>query len=150
MQGACAILSSVPCPALQYFFSQITQTARHSGKTLRDTKCVLIFSTSFVRHISHSMKNRASEIKTVCRSASNVPLCLTISTETGTFSTYTFEIYSNTKFHKNPSSGSRNVPCRRRQKQILSKSIDIRTSANLAAKTHTTINLHKPDSNMEH
>jgi hypothetical protein len=41
------------------FFHIILQTARFSGKKSLNTKCVLIFSRTFVWNISHSKKNSA-------------------------------------------------------------------------------------------
>jgi len=50
MQCACAILSSVACPAPPYFFRIISQRARFSvveGGVIEHKMCVLIFCTSF-------------------------------------------------------------------------------------------------------
>jgi hypothetical protein len=57
-QCAFAILSSVACPALQYFstLSQ-KQTGFSTKKKLCNIKCVFIFSTTFVWNISHSTNN---------------------------------------------------------------------------------------------
>jgi hypothetical protein len=53
MQCACAILSSVACPDLQYF-STLFQKRHDFRKKVTETKCVLIFPTTFVWNISHS------------------------------------------------------------------------------------------------
>ena len=53
-------ISSVACPALQYF-----STFSHKGhdfrkkKAVTELKCVSIFSSPMVRNISHSKKKRA-------------------------------------------------------------------------------------------
>jgi hypothetical protein len=52
MQCACAILSFVACPALQYFSTLSHE--RHDFRKKKNTKCVFIFSTTFVWNISHS------------------------------------------------------------------------------------------------
>jgi hypothetical protein len=52
------MLSSVACPAIQYFFHITSQTVRISKKKVTGHKmCVLIFSTTFVWNISHFEKN---------------------------------------------------------------------------------------------
>ena len=55
---ACAILSSMACPALQYYLCTLCLKRHYFGKKkkLLHTKCVLVFSTIFVRVISHSKK----------------------------------------------------------------------------------------------
>ena len=59
MHCACAIFSSVACPALQYFF-HISQTRRFSKKKKTKHKmCGLISSATFVWNISHFKKNCA-------------------------------------------------------------------------------------------
>ena len=52
----CAILSSAACPTLRYFsvFSHKRQDFRK--KVIEFKICVLILSTTFVSHISHSKK----------------------------------------------------------------------------------------------
>ena len=59
MQCACAILSSVACLAVPFFFHIISQTARFSGGggVIERKICVLIFSTNFVRNTSRCEKN---------------------------------------------------------------------------------------------
>jgi len=61
MLYACPILSSVACPALQHFSILYSYHKRHDfrEKKIRNTKYVLIFSTTFVRNISHSKNNWA-------------------------------------------------------------------------------------------
>jgi hypothetical protein len=52
------ILSSVTCPALQYF--SILSQKRHDfckKKVIEHEMCVLIFYTTFSRSVSHSKKN---------------------------------------------------------------------------------------------
>ena len=56
MKYACAVLSSIVCPAVQYF--SILPHKRHDcRKNVTEHKmCVLILSTKFVGSISHSKK----------------------------------------------------------------------------------------------
>jgi len=60
MQCACALLSPVACPALLYF-----STLSHKRHDFRKKKVieykidVLIFSTAFVRNISHTLNKWA-------------------------------------------------------------------------------------------
>jgi hypothetical protein len=58
MQYVCAILSSVACPAVQYFstLSHKRNDFRKKKKKLLSTKCVFIFSTTFLWNILHSKK----------------------------------------------------------------------------------------------
>ena len=59
MQCACSTFSSVVCPALQYFSTLSNKRHDFRMKVTEYEMCVLIFSTSFVRNISHSEKNSA-------------------------------------------------------------------------------------------
>jgi hypothetical protein len=68
MQCACAILSSVACPALQH----ITASS-HKGHDFRKRKkvidhktCLLVFSTTFDRKISHSEKKTERDVIKMC------------------------------------------------------------------------------------
>jgi hypothetical protein len=77
--------------------------------------CVSIFYTSLVYNISHSKKN----LGRYCQKCKKVLVwsiryCCRISMKLE-FSRHIFEKVSNTKFHQNPSSGSRVIPCGRRQ-----------------------------------
>jgi hypothetical protein len=56
MQSACAILSSVACLALQYFFT-LSQKGTVKKKAVEHKMRVLIFSTTLVWNISHFKKN---------------------------------------------------------------------------------------------
>jgi len=79
------------------------------GGGITDSKmCVLIFSTTFVRHISHSKMKWARYNKNVYWSSCKVqyPYSCPILMKLGQI----FEKTSNAKFHKIPSSGSRAVP----------------------------------------
>jgi predicted membrane protein len=60
MHCTCATLSSVACPALQYFSTLSHKRYDFRGeKKLLNTKCVLIFCTTFVWNISHYEKEWA-------------------------------------------------------------------------------------------
>ena len=48
MKCACAILSAVACPALQYFSAFLINGKIFEKKIIMDTKCVLILSATFV------------------------------------------------------------------------------------------------------
>jgi hypothetical protein len=56
MQCACAILSSVAGPALQYF-ATLSYKRHYLKKVIEHKMCVLISSTTFILNISHSKKS---------------------------------------------------------------------------------------------
>ena len=68
--------------------------------------CISSFSATFVRNIFHSKKNLA-RYDQKCK-APIIPVRFLINLA---HSRQIFEKYSNIKFHENPSSGSRVVPC---------------------------------------
>ena len=55
------ILHSVPCPAVTYFstLAYKSHDFRKKKKVIEHKMCVWIFSTTFIRNISHSTKNLA-------------------------------------------------------------------------------------------
>jgi hypothetical protein len=116
MRCACAILSSVVCPALQYSstLSHKRHDFRKKKKVPEHIMWVLIFSTTFVWNIFHSKKKWARYDFKKMHIGLRVKYSLFLSdfNETLTFSTV-LEKSSNVKFHENPSSGSRVVPCGR-------------------------------------
>jgi acyl-coenzyme A synthetase/AMP-(fatty) acid ligase len=57
------ILSSVTCPAAQYFFTLSPKQQDFRKKMTEHKMYVLIFSTTFIRNISHSKKNRERDDK---------------------------------------------------------------------------------------
>jgi len=56
----CKIVSSVTCVTVPYF-SHYLINGKIFRKTLPNIKCVMIFSTTSVRNISHSKKNSARQ-----------------------------------------------------------------------------------------
>ena len=57
IQHAKIILSSVACPALKYFSTLTHKLHDFRKKVIVHEMCILIYSTTFVRNISHSKKN---------------------------------------------------------------------------------------------
>jgi len=59
MKYACALLSSVACPALHYFstLSHKSTILGGGGEVIECKICVLIFSTAGVRKVSNSKKH---------------------------------------------------------------------------------------------
>ena len=107
MQCACAVLSSVTCLALQYFPALYHDFRKN---VIERKMCVLIFSTTFVWNISHFRKRWARyDHKCVLVFMWSTRFSCQILTE----SRQIFEKYSCIKFHENPSSRSRVIPCGR-------------------------------------
>ena len=110
-------LSFVTCPALPYF-----STLSHKRYDFRETSywtwtVCFDFLYKSVWNIFHSTKNSASYYHTyisVFMWSSRYSCQSLMKLE---FSRQIFEIFSNTKFHKNPSSGRRGVPCRQAGRQ---------------------------------
>ena len=102
------------CPArLYYIFPHYLINGMIFGKKkwLSNMKCVLIFSTSLVWHISHSKKNLARfDQKCILVFILRARYSCYIFRKFE-FSRQIFEKYSNVKFQENPSRGSRVVPC---------------------------------------
>ena len=112
MQCACAILLSVACPVLPYSSTLSHKRHNFEKRKLFNIRCVLIFSTTLSETFLIPKRTQ--------RYTTNVHSCplkygLFLSHFNGTciFSTDFREKNSNTKFHGNPSSGSRVFPCRR-------------------------------------
>ena len=108
------ILTYVACPDPWYF-----STLSHKQHYLKKKKvtehkmCVLISSTTFVWHILYSTKKWATynhKCSLVFMKSTRYSCPILIKLE---FSRQTSEKYSNIKFHENPSSGNRVVPCGR-------------------------------------
>jgi len=101
MRTYCIILSSVACPILQNFFTLSHKQYDFRNK-ITEHKCVLIFSTNwsetppFLRTTERDMYSTSYWSHIVMNRS---------------LSRQIFEKHSNVKFHENPSSGSRAVPC---------------------------------------
>ena len=112
-------LPSVACPALPYFSTLYHKRYDFLGgkKFIEHKMCVLIFSTTFVWNISHSKKKKARyyhKCSQVFKKSTHYSCQILMKSE---FSQQTFKISTNLKFHENPSSESRVVPCGRRDRQ---------------------------------
>jgi hypothetical protein len=121
MQCACAILSPVACPGLQYF-----STLSHKRHDFRFFFYLFIYF--FVWSISHSKKNWAKRASVFM---SGTLLFLADINKTWIFST-DFRKYPNIRLHKNPPSGSRVVPHGRTE--ITKLIVAFRNSANAPTK----------------
>ena len=78
MQWACTILSSVACPAVQYFSTlpHKRHDFRKKKKTIEHQMCVLLLPSTFVWNISHSKKNWARYDQKCIFSLRKVPVIL--------------------------------------------------------------------------
>jgi hypothetical protein len=117
MQCACDTLSSVACPALQYF-SALTNK-RHDfrvggGWKLLNTKCVFGFSLQRLSETFLILRRNKRDMTKMYIGLHAKHRCysyqILIQLE---FSRQIFENFTNIKFHGNPTSGSRVVPCGR-------------------------------------
>jgi hypothetical protein len=111
MQCACAIFSSVSCPALQYF--SMLSHKRHDFRKKScwaENICFEYFYNFFFRNIFHSKKiwARYDQKRILFFTYSNLYCCPILMKRE--FSRQIFEKYSNIKFHEHPSSESQVVP----------------------------------------
>ena len=113
MQCACAMLSSVACPTLQYFSTlSHKQHFFWKRKNLLNSKCVFCFSPQLLSEISLILRrNERDMVKNVYWSSGKLPFILVRLYWNLNFLGIFSKKYSNIKFHVNPSSGSRVVPC---------------------------------------
>ena len=103
MQCACATVSSVACPALQYFCPLSRKWQDFRRNVTEHKMCVLIFSTTFAWNISHSRTNRERDDQKyilVFLSSTRYSCQILMKLE---FSWQVFEKSSSIKFHENSS-----------------------------------------------
>ena len=113
MECACATLSSLASPPLQQFSTSFHNLHDFRNKVIEYKVWVLIFSTNFVRNISQCKKKLAIyDQKCVFEFMYSTPYNCQILIKLE-FSRPVFERYTNIKFHENPSSESRIIPCGR-------------------------------------
>jgi hypothetical protein len=107
------ILPSVACLALTYFFTLSHKRHDFREKVTGHKLWALISSTKFVSNVSHSKQNSARYYhKCTIVFVSSTPYFCHVLMKLE-FSPQIVEKYSDIKFHENPSSGSRVVPCGR-------------------------------------
>jgi hypothetical protein len=104
MQCACTILSSVAFPVVQYFCTLPQNSTIFRQKVIEHKMRVSSFCANLCETFLILRRIKRYMIKNVHRS-----FILLYFNETETFST-DFPKFSNSKFHKNPSSGNRVVP----------------------------------------
>jgi hypothetical protein len=115
MRNTCSLLYFHLCPArLCNIISNYLINSAIFGKKLLIIKCVLIFSATFIRNISHSQKNSATYYQK--RTYANYPSFLSNFNQIWIFTDF-FGEYTIIKFNEHPSSGSRVVPCGRTDRQ---------------------------------
>jgi len=109
MQCACAILSSVACPALPYFFHIISQTARFSAGRDYWTQNVFWFSLQLLSETFLILRRNGRDIITNAhRPSCKIPVVIVRFSWNLNF----LNRFSKTT-HENPSSGGPTVPCGR-------------------------------------
>jgi hypothetical protein len=107
------ILPSVARPALSYFSALSHKRHVFREKVVGHKMRIFLFSTNFVRNISHSKKNSWNIIRNAQRSWCVVPVILAPMLMKLEFSPQIFQNYSDVKFNDNLSSRKRVVPCGR-------------------------------------
>ena len=111
MQCACAILSSVVCPAKQIFFPHYLMIGKIFEIKLLNIKCVRRVSLHLLSLTFFTLtRTERDMIKNVYLYSRKVPFFCQILIKLE-FSIQIFEEDSNLKFHENPSCGSRAVLC---------------------------------------
>ena len=90
----------------------INGTISEKKKVIEHKMCVMIFSTTFVQNISHSKNWERYDQKCILVFTKSARFSCQIWMKLE-FSRHIFEEHSNIKFHENPSSESRSVPCGR-------------------------------------
>jgi len=117
MQCACAMLSSVACPAVKGFSILYHKDEIFEKKELLKLKYVLIFSTTFSESFLTLRRTERDMIKTVHWFSCKVSFfffCVFFSILMELeFSQQSLDKYSNINFHKNKSSVTRVVSCGR-------------------------------------
>jgi len=109
------ILSSVACPAVQYF-SVLSHKRHYFRNKLLDLKYVLRFYLQLCPK-RFSFYEEMSEILSKTYIGRHVKHPLFFSDLMKKCTRQTFKNYSNITFYENPSSGSRVVPCGRTDRQ---------------------------------
>ena len=132
MQCACAILSSVACPALQYFFT--LQTARFPKKKSYWTQNVCF---DFVHNFCLTHFSFFEELSEIWLKKMFIDLVVKYllfwsdCNETWILSTvFSKKKLSNIKFCENPSIGSRAVPFRHKDMKLIVSSRDFANAPN--------------------
>jgi len=113
MECACAMLSLAACPSLHYFSTLFHKRHDFRNKFIEHKVWVLIFSTTFVWKLSQCKKNWARYDQTCIIEfmySTSYTCQILMKLE---FSRPVFEQCTNIKYHENPFSGSRIVPCGR-------------------------------------
>ena len=111
-----------PAPLYNIFPHYLINFTIFEKKNTEHKICVLIFSITFVWKISHSRKNSVwycRKCTMVFMESTRYSCQILMKLE---FSRQIFEKSSNIKFHKNPSSGSRVVPCGRTDRHDVANS----------------------------
>jgi len=109
---------------LLYFPTLSHKTRDLRKKVIGKKMCVLIFSTTFVWNVSHSDNKRAKcdqKCISVFMWSARYVCLISINIQ---FSRQIFEKCWSSNFHENPSSGIRDVPCGRADRQTDTKMID--------------------------
>jgi len=104
MQCACAIVSSVACPALQYFSTFSHKRHDFREKKVLNTKCVFWFRQQLLSETFLIIRRNGRDM--IIGLHVKYPLLLSDFNETWIFSTDFRQILPNIKFHENPSSWS--------------------------------------------